>query len=360
MPRHRVSRVLSRLPAQAGLFMPAEWKRHAATWLAFPHHRTDFPGKRGAVAHTFCEMARTIAPGERVRLLVRDAREHERARSLFARADVELEQVDFIECDTNRSWTRDSMPLWVKGRGDRSGTCAVKFRFNGWARYRDHGLDDAAGVKVAKEHSVRHCLPRTPSGERIVLEGGAVDVDGAGTALTTESCLVTSAQARFDGPEAAEDALRDYLGVKKVIWLGEGIVGDDTSGHVDDFARFAPQGRVLLCHEPRRSDANHAPLAAARRRLRGAKSAGGKGLEIVPLPMPEPVVYGGERLPASYANFYVANRAVLVPVFNDRHDQEALSIIGDCFRDRPAIGIYARDLVVGLGTIHCSTMQEPA
>lgn len=340
--------------------MPPEWTRHTATWLAFPHHRTDFPGKLAAVVHTFSEMARVLTQGERVRFLVKDAAEKERARAILQAAGAVMSEVDFVHCPTNRSWLRDSMPIWVKKKGPKGETCAVKFRFNGWARYRDHLLDDAAGVLVAERFAQKYHQPKSPSGERLILEGGSVDVDEFGTILTTAACLVTSARARYGSVEAAETALRDNLGASKVLWLPDGIAGDDTSGHIDDFARFAPKGRVLVCEEKKRSDANFAPLAAAQKKLRQSTNAAGKRLEVVPLPMPEPVTYRGDRLPASYANFYIANAAVLVPVFNDRHDQEALSIIQDCFPDRPAIGIYARDLVVGLGTLHCSSMQEPA
>jgi agmatine deiminase len=351
---------LSTSPAAAGYRMPPEWTRHAATWLAFPHHRTDFPGKLAAVAHTFSEMARVLTQGERVRFLVEDAAERERARRIFEDAGVTMSEIDFVVCKTNRSWLRDSMPIWVKKKDPKGETCAVKFRFNGWARYRDHLLDDAAGVLVAERFARKVHHPKSAEGERLILEGGSVDVDEFGTVLTTEACLVTSARARYGSFEAAEAALCDNLGAKKVLWLPDGIAGDDTSGHIDDLARFAPRGRVLVCEEKKRSDANFAPLRAAQKKLRESTNAAGKRLSVVPLPMPEPVIYRGDRLPASYANFYIANAAVLVPVFNDKHDQEALSIIQDCFPDRPAIGIYARDLVVGLGTLHCSSMQEPA
>lgn len=348
------------VPASLGYRMPAEWEPHEATWIAFPHHRTDFPGKLSAVVHTFSEMARVMTLGERVRLLVQNRPERERAARIFEDAGVNTARVDFVKCATNRSWLRDSLPIWVKKGARSKDKCAVKFRFNGWARYRDHKLDDAAGRFVAERFGPSAHFPRGENGERLVLEGGSVDMDAAGTILTTEACLVTSPRARYKSFEQAEVALRDHLGARKVLWLPDGIAGDDTSGHVDDFARFAPQNRLLICQETKKSDANYAPLRAAWKRMQGATNAGGKSIELVSLPMPDPVYYRGDRLPASYANFYVCNAAVLVPVFNDRHDQEALSIIGECFPDRPAVGIYARDLVVGLGTLHCSTMQEPA
>lgn len=358
--KKRSSVPLATVPAKAGYRMPPEWTRHEATWLAFPHHRTDFPGKLSGVVHAWSEMARVIAKGEKVRLLVQDAAERARAQKIFEQAGVIMDQVEFVRAATNRSWLRDSLPIWVKKKGVSGETCAVKFRFNGWARYRDHLLDDAAGMMVAERFSQKFHLPKSTQGERLILEGGSVDIDEVGTILTTEACLVTSARARYGSFEQAESALRGNLGAKKVLWLPDGIAGDDTSGHIDDFARFAPKGRVLVCHESRRGDENFAPLRAAQKKLKESTNAAGKRLEVVPLPMPDPVLYRGDRLPASYANFYISNAAVLVPVFNDRHDQEALSLIGECFPDRPAIGIYARDLVVGLGTLHCSSMQQPA
>jgi agmatine deiminase len=306
-------------------------------------------------------MARVISQKERVRLLVRDGSERDRAAKMFDRAGVKMDAVDFVIKDTNRSWTRDSMPIWVtKKSGKGNDRIAVKFRFDGWSRYRDHRLDESAGLHVAKRFEGQHYLPRDANGGHQVLEGGAIDVDGRGTLLTTSSCLVTSARARFSGGKLeAEGCLNSHLGVRKIIWLPDGIVGDDTSGHVDDFARFAPKNKILLCQESRKSDENYEPLKAARRSLRGSTCAREMSIEVIPLPMPSPVTYAGDRLPASYANFYVANAAVLVPVFNDPADRDALSIIAQCFPDRPTVGIYARDLVVGLGTLHCSTMQEP-
>jgi agmatine deiminase len=355
-------------PLSSGFRMPEEWAPHRATWIAFPHHRTDFPGKLHAVAWTFAEMARVLSAKEEVQVLVRDPAEAARARATFEAAGVNLERTGFVRADTNRSWTRDSMPLWLtRARGRSSPKIAVNFRFDGWSRYRDHKKDDAAGVKVAERSlSLGQCgsvyVPKLPDGTRAVLEGGSIDVDEYGTLLTTRECLLTSARARFGavGQELCEQILCESLGVSKILWLDSGIVGDDTSGHIDDFARFAPGGKVLVSSEVSRRDANYAPLLKARKTLENSTNARGRRLTVLPLPMPSPAHYRGERLPASYANFYVGNAAVLVPVFNDANDREALDIIASAFPDRPTVGIYARDLVVGLGTLHCSTMQEPA
>ena len=349
---------------KSALRVPAEWEPHEATWLAFPHHRTDFPGKLSALPWTFAEMARVLCKGERVRLLCRSAAERRRAERTFERAGVPLEQVDFLRCDTNRSWLRDSLPIWAFRGKER---VALKFRFDGWSRYRDHQEDDRAGTWVAKRFGPE-VTPTLADGKRIILEGGSVDFDGQGTVLTTEECLLSSKRARFRiagrdldvRREAAESAFREWFGARQVIWLEAGIAGDDTSGHIDDFARFAPGGRVLVCATTRRSDADYAPLLRARRALARATDARGRRLEVVELPMPEVVTYKDMgHLPASYANFYVANAAVLVPVFNDVMDRSALDVIAACFPDRPVVGIYARDLVLGLGTLHCSTMQQP-
>jgi agmatine deiminase len=339
--------------------MPAEWAPHAATWLAHPHHRTDFPFKRQVIFHVFAEMDRIITQGERLRYLVRDERERDVAAGVFSRAGVDLHQVDFVYQDTNRSWLRDSMPIWVKKKGEDN--IAVNFRFDGWARYRDHKLDDAAGRYVAQKYAKHFHEPVDEDGVPLVLEGGSIDIDEYGTLLSSRECLLTSPRARFKNKseEQVKSLLADALGITKIIWADTGITGDDTSGHIDDFVRFAPKGRVLVCHEPRRSDANYEPLLRAKQALVSETNARGRNLELVELPMPSPVIYDGDRLPASYANFYICNQAVLVPTFNDENDATALSLISDCFPDRKTIGVYARDLVVGLGTLHCSSMQQP-
>lgn len=348
-------------PESLGYRFPAEWAPHAATWIAWPHHATDWPGKKGAIPPVFAEMVRALQGGERVRVLVRSRSERTRAERVLRDATCDLARVDFVIAPTNRSWTRDSLPLFVtrsKVRG--GGLGAVKFRFNGWARYRDHELDDRAGKLVAKRFAAQSWFPRV-DGAAVVLEGGAVDGDGQGTLLATKECLLEGRFARNAalGAAGTERVLRDYLGVRRVLWIERGVAGDDTSGHVDDFVRFVAPGVVVLCEETNGADANHAALAAAYERLHGEKDARGRTLDIIRLPMPEPVAYRGERLPASYANFLIGNEAVLVPTFNDPADRVALGILGELFPSRRVVGIHALDLVVGLGTIHCSTQQEP-
>jgi agmatine deiminase len=341
--------------------MRAEWEPHAATWLAWPHHKTDFPSKLGAMRLAFAEAIRLLCTSERVRLLVESKAERRQAERTLKRAGASLEQVDFVQARTNRSWTRDYLPLFVRaGSTKKPSVVAVKWRFNGWARYRDHALDEKAGVLVAKREGR---IVRRPHalGSDLVLEGGAIDVDGRGTLLTTEDCLLAGKRARMAalGREGIEQIFAETLGIKRVIWLPSGIAGDDTSGHVDDFARFVAPGHVVVCHETNRRDENYAPLRAAASVLKKAIDARGKRLLVSELPMPRPLYFDGQRLPASYANFYIANTRVLVPTFNDPNDRVALNTLADIFKHREVVGVHAVDWILGLGSLHCSTMQEP-
>ena len=348
-------------PRDGGWRMPAEWEPHAATWLAWPHEPSDWPGKFDAVPWVIADVARHLHDAERIRLIVRSGAERSRAAAALVRSGVSLRRVDFVVARTDRSWTRDFLPLGlVRRRGGRRELAVVKWRFNGWARYPNHVADEEAGRRVARRLGVPAFFPEVAR-RRVVLEGGAIDVDGEGTLLATEQCLLNGRQARNRalGRAGTERVLRDYLGAEKVIWLGTGIAGDDTGGHVDDFARFVAPGVVVVAQETDRRDPNYRPLHAARRRLAAARDARGRRLDVVPLPMPRPVVFAGERLPASYANFYVGTGTVLVPTFNDPNDRVALGILAELFPGRTVVGIHSTDFVLGLGTIHCSTQQEP-
>lgn len=350
-------------PAQAGFYMPAEWAPHEATWLTWPCSE-DWPGKLSAVRWTFCEMARLLTRYEDVHLIVQDADVQREALAALRDAGVDMGRIKCFEARTDRTWARDNLPTFVTHRttGARG---AVKWRFNGWARYDDHELDEAAGMAVAQASvAAAHLFVPTYQQQnatlRFVLEGGSIDVDGEGTVLTTRRCLLGQPFTRNPGLSQAEveGVLRDYLGVSTVLWVEDGIAGDDTSGHIDDFARFVRPGTVVICQSTR-DDKEAALLRHAREELSVARDAKGRKLELVHLPMPEPVFYQGEQLPASYANFYIANQSVLVPVFNDKADRTALGILAEVFPDREVVGVYARDLVVGLGTLHCSTQQMP-
>jgi agmatine deiminase len=345
-------------PRALGFRMPAEWEPHAATWLAWPHNESDWPGKFGAIPWVFAELARAITRDERLRMIVESPIQQRAARRALEAAGADVARVDFVRAPTNRSWTRDFLPLFV-ARGVRE-IGAVKWRFNGWARYADYRKDDATGVKLAARFGGRVWQPKAAA-RRIVLEGGAIDVDGEDTLLATDECLLDGRQARNPrlGRAGTERALEDYLGVERVLWLPRGVAGDDTAGHVDDFVRFVAPARVVLCRELNRRDPNHRVLETARERLAGARDARGRKLELVRLPMPAPLYYRSQRLPASYANFYLTNASVLVPTFNDPADRDALGILGELFRGRRVVGIHSVDLVLGLGTLHCSTQQEP-
>ncbi|MBM3793620.1 MAG: agmatine deiminase family protein [Acidobacteria bacterium] len=336
-------------------FMPAEWETHEATWLAWPHEESDWPGKFAPIRWVYGEIARHLAEVERVRLLVPDKASQAEARRVFKLAGVNLAAVDFYVCPTDRSWTRDFAPIFVRDAAQR--LTVTNWKFNGWAKYPDWHCDNAVPTFTARKLK----LPLVDL-EHVVLEGGSIDVNGAGLMLTTEECLLSPMQARNPGlaREDLEAIFARHLGIRKVLWLNRGIAGDDTHGHVDDLARFTHARTVVIVVEPDRGDENHEPLKENLARLRRMTDLRGRPLRIATLPMPRPVMFGGQRLPASYANFYIANGIVLVPVFNDPADREALNTIAELFPRRRVIPIYCRDFVLGLGTLHCCTQQQPA
>ncbi|HMK39829.1 MAG TPA: agmatine deiminase family protein [Bacteroidota bacterium] len=339
--------------------MPAEWEHHDATWIGWPHNRTDWPGKFPTIPWVYGEIVRKIAQGETVRIIV-DSRAHEAsARRILKKAGVDPARAEFFRFPTDRGWTRDFGPIAV--RRDDAETAIVEFRFNGWARYPDWKKDAKVHGRAAKALRLRLFRPLL-NGKQFVLEGGSIDVNGRGTLLTTEECLLDQeVQARNPGAtrEQIERALGDWLGVRNVLWLGGGIAGDDTHGHVDDIARFVKAGTIVACDEQNPSDANYRPLNENRERLSGMRLEDGSKPEVILLPMPSPLYFNGLRLPASYANFYIANACVMVPTFNDPRDRTALGILSEIFTDRPVVGIHAVDLVLGFGTLHCLTQQQP-
>jgi len=351
----------SRTPAALGYRWPAEWEPHAATWLAWPHERSDWPGKFPPIRWVYGEVVRHLVPGERVRILVEDAGAERQARAILRRVGVDLGRVDFFRVRTDRSWTRDFCPLFVRRKdGD---VALVNWKFTGWAKYPNWKHDDAVPDRLAHLLDRRQWKPVfAKGGKRIVLEGGAIDVNGRGTLLTTEECLLSPEQARNPGATRGdlEQALAAHLGVRHVLWLAEGIVGDDTHGHVDDVARFTDERTVVVVTEEDTADPNHRRLLGNRRRLEAATDQDRRPLRVVTLPMPTPLFFEGQRLPASYANFYIGNAAVLVPTFNDPQDRHALATLAKLFPTRRVVGIHAVDLVLGLGTLHCMTQPEPA
>ena len=353
--------------------MPAEWAPHAATWIAWPHNAEDWPGKFQPIPWVYAEIVRHLSRVEDVHILVNDLPAERRATGLLQRAGANLARLHFHHWPTDRVWLRDSGPIFIK---NPKGEIAItNWKFNAWAKYDNWRRDDQIPQYVAKHYDMPQFKPEIPPApfdpkgkpHRVVLEGGSIDTNGAGILLTTEECLLSEVQQRNPGlgdetstQRLLEKAFHDYLGIDQTIWLHRGCAGDDTHGHVDDITRFVGENKILTAVEPNTRDENHLPLAENLDRLRAARNLSGKPFKIVELPMPSPVTFEGQRLPASYANFYIANNLVLVPTFNDANDRHALNTIAACFPNRDVVGIHAVDLVWGLGTLHCLSQQEPA
>ena len=348
-------------PAQLGFSMPAEWEPHEATWLGWPHCPTDWPGKLATIEWAYGEIVRKIAEGEKVRIIIDSAAREARAKRILARAHANLGNVEFFRSPSDRGWARYFGPICVRKSGPRPEVAIAKFKFTAWAKYSNWHKDDQLAGRIADRMKLR-MFPVIRGKDLVALEGGGIDVNGSGTLLTTEECFLDQeTQCRNPGMTRAEydEVFRDYLGARNVIWLGHGIVGDDTHGHVDDLCRFVNRDTVVLIQEKNTSDVNHRPLRENRERLQNARLEDGSTLQVVELPVPAPLYFGDWRLPASYANFYIANAAVIVPTFNDPADRVALGILGELFHDRPVVGIHAVDLVLGFGTLHCLTQQHP-
>ena len=349
-------------PATLGFSMPAEWERHEATWLAWPHNASDWPGKLKTIELVYGEMARKIAPGEVVWLLVDSAAQEKQARRILTRAGADVSRVEFLPWPTNRGWMRDSGPIFVRHKGGEEETAIVHFHFNAWAKYPDWQRDRRNPERAASLLGKR-LFNAQFQGKDFVVEGGGIEVNGRGTLLTTEECyLDPKVQVRNPGlgRKEIEETLKSYLGVTNVLWLSAGPVGDDTHGHIDDICRFVNRKTLVLIKETNSKDANYDPLAENWERVQDFRLEDGSKPEIIPLPMPAPLFHDGCRLPAGYANFYIANTGVIVPTFNDPNDRFALSVLAELFKDRPVVGIHAVDLVLGFGTLHCLTQQQPA
>lgn len=347
--------------------MPAEWEPHEAVWVGWPHNAADWPGKLAAIHFVYAEIVRRIIDSEKARIIVNDEAHEAKARGILTKAGAMSEMVEFFHIPSNRGWTRDTGPIFVStasgsGRGTSSHEIAVAgFKFNGWAKYPNHELDTKIAEKVAKKLGKKY-FPIKHNGKPFVLEGGAIDVNGRGDLLTTEECLLDQdIQVRNPGLSKIETeaVLAESLGATNVLWLNKGIVGDDTHGHIDDLCRFVDPKTVVLCRESNPKDANYALLEENHERLEGFRLKNKSKINIEFLPMPEPLIYRGQRLPASYANFLITNSSVLVPTFNDVSDRIALNKLADLFPKRKVIGIHAVDLVWGLGTLHCLSQQQP-
>jgi agmatine deiminase len=339
--------------------MPAEWGWHEATWLAWPHEITDWPGKFEAIQWVYSEIVRHLSRVEKVRILIQDFDvEQHTVATVLSECGARMEAVEFFHQPTDRSWTRDFGPMFVRNQQGKQ--TVLDWRFNGWAKYDNWELDDAVTTSLSRKLGIPLYTPMLGK-RRLVLEGGSIDVNGAGSVLTTEECLLSEVQARNPGLGRSdmEAVFRNYLGARHTLWLRNGIAGDDTHGHVDDLARFTDARTVVIATESNPSEVNYEPLQENLALLKEMRDQDGAPLRVETLPMPEPVFFDGQRLPASYANFYIANRLVLVPTFNDANDRIALNTLAKLFPDRKVVGIAATDLVLGLGTLHCMTQQQP-
>ena len=340
--------------------LPAEWEKHEVTWIAWPHNKADWPGKFAPISWVYCEIVKKISEGEKVRIIVDSSRHKQKAQKALSDSNVDLTNVEFFLLKTDRGWTRDSGPIFVKS--ETTGKLKlVHFKFNAWAKYTNYKKDEKLPEFISRETGIP-IIKATHKNSHVVLEGGAIDSNGKGVLLTTEECLLdskTQVRNKNFSREDYEKIFRQYLGINQVIWLGKGIAGDDTHGHVDDICRFVNEDTVVLAAEQNPNDYNYKVLKENKERLDSTTLSNGKKLNIIDLPMPSPIIFKGQRLPASYANFYICNSYVLVPTFNDVNDEKTLGILSEIFRDRKVVGIHAVDLVWGLGTLHCLTHEQP-
>ena len=338
--------------------LPSEWSPHEATWIGWPYNKSDWPGKFSPIPYVYAEIVKYISRGEKVRIFVQSKDHRLKAQKVLKDCDVSLSNVEFYIKKTDRGWLRDSGPMFVK---DGKETVAVDFKFNAWAKYDDYKLDDKIPSFISQKLNLKRIVAEH-NGKQVVLEGGAIDTNGKGTLITTKECLLDEkVQTRNPGFTKQDyfEVFKKYFGVSNVIWLGKGIVGDDTHGHVDDLCRFVSDDTAVLVSEENSSDENYYLLKENNERLQNIFLPNGTKLNVVPLPMPSPQIFKGQRLPASYANLYISNYAVLVPTFNDPNDRIALGILSELFPDRKVIGIHSVDLVWGLGTLHCLTKEQP-
>ncbi len=333
--------------------MPAEWEPHEATWIGWPHNKGHWPGKYDFIPATFAAIIAALAMSEKVYLTVNDQQMEEEARLMLSMLPVQvLNQLTFFHIPTDASWSRDHGPIFVYD--EKQKLTLLNFTFNAWGeKYHPFDRDNAVPEQIAKKLRLPLVTPH------MVLEGGSIDVNGAGSLLTTEQCLLNPNRNPSMSKEQIEEHLKNYLGISQVLWLNEGIVGDDTDGHVDDLARFVSTNTIVTVLESNPNDENYAILQENYARLKQMKNLNGEPFELITLPMPEPVYFNNQRLPASYANFYIANSVVLVPIFNCSQDAEALRTLRTLFPQHRVVSIDCVDLVWGLGTIHCSTQQQP-
>lgn len=339
--------------SRLGYRMPAEWEAHAATWLAWPHNRDTWPGKLEAMPGVWCAMIQALYLHEQVHVLVNDSETLQAALACLAEAGIEVARLQLQVIPTNDAWIRDYGPTFVEGPAEK--LIIIDWRYNAWGgKFPPWDLDDQVRSRVAALLGLEIFQPG------YILEGGSLDVNGRGTLLTTDICLLNPNRNPHLGRAEIEASLGDCLGVSHVIWLSGGIVGDETDGHIDILARFVDPATVVVAVEEDPRDENYEPLQDNYRRLRGAADQNGRPLRVLPLPMPRPVFHQTRRLPLSYANFYIANNVVLAPTYDDPNDAKALALLQALFPTRRLVGIPCTDLMVGGGAIHCVTQQQPA
>ena len=353
--------IVANRESSPAVLMPAEWERHEATWIAWPHHEPDWPGKLAVIPWVYVEIVRALADFERVEILCYDEAAKAVAHEMLSLHAVNLENVRLHVQPTDRVWLRDSGPTGV--HNPHGGVTLVNWDFNAWSKYDNFALDQKVPAAIERITGLPLVHAKRPdNGEPLILEGGGIETDGTGTMLVTEEWLLSDVQVRNPGlgRHDYESAFAEYLGITRTIWLGEGCVGDDTHGHVDDVARFVAPGVIVLAHERNPDDENHSRSLDNLKRLRSSTDALGNMLRVETLPFPRPVIMDGVRLPASYANFFIGNGVVLVPTFNDANDRIALNLMAELMPRHKVIGINSVDLVWGLGTLHCLTQQQPA
>jgi agmatine deiminase len=340
-------------PAELGYRFPAEWEKHAATWLSYPHNEASWPGKISTIYPWYHQFIRHLAEGERVNINVRATEMRDQVKLDLEGAGVKMQNISLHLLPTDDAWCRDHGPAFVTNPGAVHPKAIVNWSYNGWGGKYPAELDNTIPERIGTLLG----LPIFNPG--IVMEGGSVDVNGKGTLLTTTSCLLHPNRNPGLNRAEIEKYLMQYYAVEQVLWLGDGIEGDDTDGHIDDLTRFVNSDTVISMVEHNKSDFNYKPLRDNLKMLSAFRLLNGKQLNIIELPMPEPLYYNGQRLPVSYANFYIANAGVMVPVFNCKQDQQALDILSSCFTDRPVIGIDSVEIIWGLGSWHCLSQQEP-
>ncbi|NBX11711.1 MAG: agmatine deiminase family protein [Chitinophagaceae bacterium] len=342
-------------PREQGYYFPAEFAPHVATWLSWPHKEASWPGKIHSIFPSYAQFIKELVKGEEVKINVVNTAMQQFATQTLEKAGVDLSRVKFFLHPTNDAWCRDHGPAFLINPSAAQPKAIVDWGYNAWGdKYPPYDLDDVIPTLIARHYNYPVYYPG------IVMEGGSVEFNGAGTVLTSTACLLNPNRNPHLNQAQIEEYLRAYYGVEQVLWVDEGIVGDDTDGHIDDTVRFVNEDTVLTVVETNRSDENYSLLQHNLKQLKSMRLSNGKQLNIVEIPMPEPLSYEGQRLPCSYANFYIANQSVIVPVFNSKNDDKALQLIEECFPGRQVIGIDSTDIIWGLGSFHCLSQQEPA